>query len=179
MNILKLTVLGIVLFLSTSVKSQVTVNIGSPPLWGPVGYTDVRYYYLPDVEAYYDVQSSMFIYFGNGVWLRRAYLPGHYRNYDLYDGYKVVITDYRGNEPYIHFHDHKVKYKKGYRGGSQKTIGQKPGKGNSPKKMNSNEHQNKQGNQGNKQMNQRNKQNEGHGGNKGGSQGGGSKGKKK
>lgn len=196
MNILKLTVLGIIVFLSTAVKSQVSVNvnIGSPPMWGPVGYPDVRYYYLPDVEAYYDVESSMFIYFGGGVWIRNAYLPGHYRNYDLYNGYKVVITDYRGNEPYIHFHDHKLKYKKGYRGGPQKTIGQKPGKGNGnyEQKGNSNGQQNKQSNQRenqpkqsnqknnqpNKEMKQGGGQHEGHGGNNGGSHGGGGKGHK-
>lgn len=184
MNILKLTIVGIVLFFSTAVKSQVSVNvnIGSPPLWGPVGYSDARYYYLPDVEAYYDVHTSMFIYLGGGHWIHNAYLPGHYRNYDLYNGYKVVITDYRGNEPYIHHHHHKIKYKKGYRGGPQKTIGQKPGKGNGnhEQKRNSNEHQNKQGKQGNQQMNQGNKQKGGSGGGKGGSQGGGGgKGKKK
>lgn len=192
MNILKLIVVGIVLFLSTAVKSQVSVNvnIGSPPMWGPVGYPDVRYYYLPDVEAYYDVQSSMFIYFGRGVWIRNAYLPGHYRNYDLYNGYKVVIHDYRGNDPFVHFHNHKIKYKKGYRGGPQKTIGQKPGKGNGnheqkgndnhQQKNNSNEHQNKQGKQVNQQM-KSGGQHGGSGGNKGGGShgGGGGKGKNK
>lgn len=114
-------------------KAQVSVNIniGSPPLWGPVGYTDVRYYYLPDVEAYYDIETSMFIYYGGGTWLHRANLPSHYSHYDLYSGYKVVMHDYHGNTPHHHFHDHKKKYAKGYRGKPQKTIGNKPEKGNS------------------------------------------------
>jgi hypothetical protein len=127
-----LKLIMIVVFLSGALKSQVSVNVsvGSPPLWGPVGYTEVQYYYLPDVEAYYDVHTAMFIYYDGGVWIRRSGLPVHYRYYDLYNGYKVVLTDYRGNEPYIHFKDHKVKYFKGYKGGPQKTIGEKPGKGN-------------------------------------------------
>lgn len=126
-----LVIVMCMLFLSTTnAQVSVNVNIGSPPLWGPVGYTEVQYYYLPDVEAYYDVQTSMFIYYGGGVWIRRAHLPTRYRYYDLYSGYKVVLTDYRGNEPYIHFKNHKVKYYKGYKGGNQKTIGAKPGKGN-------------------------------------------------
>lgn len=198
MNILKLVVVGIVLFFSTAVKSQVSVNvnIGSPPMWGPVGYTDVRYYYLPDIEAYYDIETAMFFYFGGGVWIHRAYLPDYYSHYDLYNGYKVVITDYRGNEPYIHFHNHKVKYKKGYRGGPQKTIGSKPGKGNNnshqkrnsvnqPKKESNQRHDqpNKESNQRNSQPNKQVKQgggqHEGNGGNKGGSHGGGGKGGKK
>jgi len=133
MKTLKQIIIGIVLCLSGSLTAQVSVNIniGSPPPWGPVGYTEVRYYYLPDVEAYYDIQSAMFIYYGGGAWVHRAYLPTQYRNYDLYYGYKVVMTDYHGSSPYVHFSQHKVKYKKGYRGGPQKTIGSKPGKGNS------------------------------------------------
>ena len=133
MKTIKLIAIVIVLFLSSTTKGQVSVNInvGSPPQWGPVGYTDVRYYYLPDVEAYYDIESSMFIYYGGGAWVHRAYLPSHFSHYDLYSGYKVVITDYRGREPYIHFTKHKTKYKKGYKGKPQKTIGTKPGKGNS------------------------------------------------
>lgn len=132
MKTLKLTLIGLILFFSNALRSQVSVNvnIGSPPMWGPVGYTDVRYYYIPDIEAYYDVQTSMFIYFGDGIWIHRAYLPSMYSNYDLYGGYKVVINNYYGNAPYAYFHDHKAKYHKGYRGGPQKTIGTKPGKGN-------------------------------------------------
>lgn len=121
------------LFSAIAAQAQVSVNvnIGSPPLWGPVGYTEVQYYYLPDVEAYYDVHSSMFIYFAGGAWIHRASLPSRYRSYDLYGGYKVVMTDYRGDAPYTHFKEYKTKYKKGYHGPAQKTIGEKPGKGNS------------------------------------------------
>src|SRR5687768_15719787 len=133
MRTLKLILIGMAFFLAKSTQAQVevNVNIGSPPQWGPVGYTEVRYYYLPDVEAYYDIQSSMFIYYSGGVWIHKTYLPRRYRSYDLYGGYKVVMTDYYGDTPHIHFKEYKNKYAKGYRGQSQKTIGQKPGKGNS------------------------------------------------
>jgi len=131
MNYLKLIAFSVILLFSNILKSQVSVNvnIGTPPLWGPV-YVEERYYYLPDVEAYYDIETSMFIYFGDGVWLHRSHLPSRYSNYDLYNGYKVVMTGYHGNTPYNDFHLHKVKYKKGYSGGHQKTIGNKPGNGN-------------------------------------------------
>jgi hypothetical protein len=139
MRTLKLITIGIALIMSKVLSAQVSVNvnIGSPPQWGPVGYTDVRYYYLPDVEAYYDIHTSMFIYFGSGAWIHRSFLPVQYSSYDLYYGYKVVINNYYGSSPYIHFKDHKVKYKKGYRGSPQKTIGNKPGKGNSNTKEHS------------------------------------------
>lgn len=139
MKSLKLIIIGIVFLLANNMQAQVSVsvNIGTPPQWGPVGYSGVQYYYLPDVEAYYDVRSSNFIYFSGGNWIHRKQLPNHYRNYDLYNGYKVVMSDYHGNSPYAHFKNHKIKYKKGYRGNPQKTYGVKPGKGNNNSKMKS------------------------------------------
>ena len=127
MKKLKLLVFGILLMLAGSAQSQlsVRVHIGTPPAWGPAGYNDVRYYYLPDVEAYYDVQSSMFIYMSGNRWVHRAYLPARYKNYDLYGGYKVVMNDYRGNSPYSHFREHRMKYAHGYRGNPQRNIGER------------------------------------------------------
>jgi hypothetical protein len=61
--------------------------------------------------------------------MRSAYLPYRYRSYDLYSGYKVVLTDYHGNAPYNNYKWHKANYAKGYRGDSQRTIGEKPGNG--------------------------------------------------
>jgi hypothetical protein len=130
MKTLKLALLGIGLIISSLSQAQVNinVNVGTPPAWGPAGYETVEYYYLPDVEAYYDVRSSEFIYNGKGKWIRTSRLPRQYRTYDLYNGYKVVLTDYHGPSPYVHYKEHKVKYFKGYKGGPQKTIGMKPAK---------------------------------------------------
>ncbi|MFV5695301.1 hypothetical protein ACM55G_07680 [Flavobacterium sp. LB3P122] len=127
MKTLKLIVAGIILLSSSAIHAQVSVNVnlGAPPSWGPVGYSNVDYYYLPDVEAYYDIRASKFIYFGGGKWIRSRYLPGPYRNYDLYSGYKVVLNDYHGSRPYGNFKNHKVKYYKGYHGAPQRSIGSK------------------------------------------------------
>ncbi len=35
----------------------------------------------------------------------------------------MVLTDYHGHTPYVHYKTHKVKYHKGYKGAPQKTIG--------------------------------------------------------
>ena len=110
MRTIKLLAFGLMLTLAGSMQSQLSVNvhIGTPPAWAPAGYNDVRYYYLPDVEAYYDVQTSTFIYISGNQWIRRTYLPSRYRNYDLYHGYKVVMKDYHGNSPYANFREHKI-----------------------------------------------------------------------
>lgn len=137
MKIIKLTLATIALFLTMQSNAQivVNVNIGTPPAWGPAGYPSVRYYYIPDVEAYYDVEKTMFIYLYNGNWIYRSYLPSKYKHFDLYSGYKVVLSDYHGNKPYGQFKNHKVKYAKGYKGKAQKCNGNKAGKSNSPAKI--------------------------------------------
>lgn len=131
MKTLKLLVIGMLLFFAGSVQAQISVrvNLGTPPQWGPSGYSDVQYYYLPDVEAYYDVPSSMFIYYNGYTWVRRTSLPTRYRNYDLYNGYKVPMSDYRGDRPYSNFRKHKTQYARGYRGQEQHSIGQRPDRG--------------------------------------------------
>ena len=40
------------------------------------------------------------------------------------------MTDYRGNAPYNNFKEHKMKYRKGFRGEAQRTIGERPERGN-------------------------------------------------
>lgn len=102
----------LVAFTLTS-KGQVSVNVnlGSPPVWAPKAPVDVHYYYLPDIEVYYDVPERRYIYLRNGRWQRSATLPTYYRGYDLYKGRTVYLTDYRGNKPYAYYKNHKVKYK--------------------------------------------------------------------
>jgi hypothetical protein len=88
---------------SAQVKFGISVNIGTQPVWGPVGYDHVEYYYLPDIDAFYYVPRQQYIYMDRGRWVFRTYLPTRYSNYDVYTGYKVVInepTPYRNAEMY-------------------------------------------------------------------------------
>lgn len=130
MKTLKLLALGIMLFFAGAVQSQVSVrfNIGVQPQWAPVGYENARYYYLPDVESYYDVQNSLFVYYEGNSWVHRSYLPSRYRNYDLYGGYKVVMRDYRGNTPYYNHYEYRDRYSYGRNRTIQRTIGHRPGR---------------------------------------------------
>ena len=97
---------------AAQVKVSLNVNIGSQPVWGPVGYDYVQYYYMPDINVYYYVPTAQFVYFEAGHWIFASSLPVRYRNYDLYRGYKVVI-----NQPkaYVYNSTHKTTYVK-YRG---------------------------------------------------------------
>ena len=54
---------------------DVVVNISSQPLWGPVGYDYVEYYYLPDLEVYYYVPAHQWVYLNGGRWIFATSLP--------------------------------------------------------------------------------------------------------
>lgn len=97
---------------NAQVRFSIGVNIGSQPEWGPVGYDHADYYYMPDVDAYYDVNAHQYVYLNNNVWVHDAYLPGPYRNYDVYHGYKVVVNQ---RTPWMRNDYYRNRYA-GYRG---------------------------------------------------------------
>ena len=90
---------------------EASINIGVQPAWGPSGYNYAENYYLPDIEAYYNVPSHRFVYNDRGNWVYASSLPGRCENYDLYSGYKVVLNE---RDPWVHFNDHRNLYA-GYR----------------------------------------------------------------
>lgn len=99
------------LFALTTAKSQVSVDIHyGPPVWAKAAPVTAKYYYIPEVEAYYDVPAKRYIYLNNGVWVREVALPPRYRGYDLYKSHPVYLNGYRGNRPYVYYKKHKVKY---------------------------------------------------------------------
>lgn len=111
MKTVKFILLGLLLN-SFMMQSQVSVNVnfGTPPVWAPADRVEVQYYYLPEVDVYYDVPAERFIYIRNGRWHRSAALPARYSGYNLRGANVVYITDYRGNAPYKFHKSHKVKY---------------------------------------------------------------------
>ena len=98
----------LVCYAFSSAQVSVNVNVGIPA-WG-VPVTTERYYYIPDIETYYDIPSREYIYLNNGLWVRSVSVPTIYRHYDFYRGRKVIINDYRGNAPYAYYNVHRVKY---------------------------------------------------------------------
>lgn len=71
----------------------VSINIGSQPAWGPTGYNYVQYYYFPDINCYYSVQSGQYVYLSKaGKWKFSKKLPSKYSSYNPYNMYKVVVN---------------------------------------------------------------------------------------
>jgi len=100
-------VVGSLAAIPAKAQVNVSINIGSQPQWGPSGYNHVDYYYLPDVQSYYYVPTRKFIYLNGNNWVHSTYLPGRYRNYDLYRGRKVVINSPR---PYLRHNSYRTRY---------------------------------------------------------------------
>lgn len=72
--------------------------------------TDIRYYYFPNLQAYFDLQEKVYLYKINGEWLEGEELPTNYGGYSLYNKSRVPIKDYNGDEPYLLLEVHKKMY---------------------------------------------------------------------
>jgi hypothetical protein len=98
----------------TGASAQVgfQLNLGQQPVWGPTGYDYVQYYYIPDLDAYYDVTNQVYVFNEGGQWMTYNTLPPRYNGFDLYGAYKVVINEPR---PWIN-HDRYRREYYSYRG---------------------------------------------------------------
>lgn len=90
---------------STNMKAQrvgIGVNI-TLPYWAPQydNIDRVQYYYLPDIESYYDVRNQEFVYLHDGNWLFSPQLPPYYSWYN-FDNPFVVMLDYSVVQPWMH-----------------------------------------------------------------------------
>ncbi|MEO5777522.1 MAG: hypothetical protein ABIQ27_11495 [Flavobacterium sp.] len=118
MKLAKILLTAIFLIALNSAQAQ-TKTLTFPD-WGVAGYDVATYYYIPATETYYDIKNKEYVYMREGKWVRSNTMPVEYVDYDLYNGYKVVLTD--ENEPFPHYNYLKSKYPKTYKGKPQKTI---------------------------------------------------------
>jgi len=93
--------------LSAQISIGINFNVDNQPIWGPTGYDYVEYYYLPDIETYYNVTEKRFYYWEGNRWIGRSNLPARYNHYDIYNSYKVVVNE---KEPWRRNKIYKDKY---------------------------------------------------------------------
>jgi hypothetical protein len=111
-RILFMAMISGLLFASrANAQVRVSINIGSQPAWAPVGYDNAQYYYMPDIDAYYDVAAGQYVYFQDGRWVFAGALPPAF-HYDIYRGYKVAVNEPR---PWLHADAYRNRYAQ-YRG---------------------------------------------------------------
>jgi len=71
------------------------------PQWGPSYYDGTRYYYLPDIECYYDLYTREFIFLNNAQWIYSPYLPSVYSYFDLNTSF-IVLVNSNIYQPWMH-----------------------------------------------------------------------------
>lgn len=75
---------------------------------------NIRYYYYPNLQAYFDTDTGTYLYIKNNEWVEGNEIPKGLRGYSLLNGQRVAITDYSGDEPYNVFSKHKEMYPANY-----------------------------------------------------------------
>lgn len=101
----------------TNAQFSLNVSLNSRPTYSNPHYhydTDVDYYYLPEIEAYFDNRDGIFIYYGSRGWIRSFNLPSHCNNFNIHNGVKIAL-DYHGNAPFEDHHYHKKRYYKSFK----------------------------------------------------------------
>ena len=101
---------SVLLVLSTEAYAQ--QERYSNPSWAPE-YSGARYYYLPDIETYYDLSNQEFVYLDDGQWLFSNTLPPIYSGYDLFSGF-VIALDLNVFQPWMHHHYYVSNYPRYY-----------------------------------------------------------------
>lgn len=90
-----------------SAQAQVRVNINTP-YWGPAVPPNVQYYYVPEIDGYYDLYSRSYLFFdpAYGAWVSSPVLPRVYAAYDPRFFHPVPIQ-YVGRQPWGYLRDHR------------------------------------------------------------------------
>jgi hypothetical protein len=71
------------------------------PQWAPPVYSGIRYYYLPDIECYYDIYTREFIFLNHAQWFYSPTLPYMYPGFDLNNCF-VIIVNSNIYQPWMH-----------------------------------------------------------------------------
>ncbi len=87
-------------------QAQININI-NPPSWGPPAPPTAQYYYIPEIDGYYDLHTDRYVVLRKGKWVRPATIVGYNPN-----NFHPVVVDYVGSTPWVRVREHRVKYAK-------------------------------------------------------------------
>lgn len=118
MKVLYILTAAAILFTSQNTKAQSPVNpdlsFEAQRILDEGIILDIRYYYYPNLQAYFDTQTATYLYNKEGEWFEGKQIPAGIRGYSVNNGIRVAITDYAGDEPFDEFEKHKVNYPPNY-----------------------------------------------------------------
>ena len=107
-------IIGILLTVSINSTAQgsanIDLNLEAETILQNEMATDIRYYYYPNLQAYFDTETLTYIYSKNKEWVEAKEIPSGYMGYSVANGKKVAIVDYHGDTPFEFIDDHKKQY---------------------------------------------------------------------
>lgn len=110
MKTIKLLVLfGVLMFSGNLFSQDVADNIEKKMSTAESKGTS-RYYYFPNLQAYFDNVNMVYYYKENNEWQTAEELPNNYGGYSLYNKSYVIIKDYDGENPQQFLNVHKKLY---------------------------------------------------------------------
>ena len=71
----------------------------------PAGPASAQYYYVPEIDGYYDLAARHYLVQRNGRWVPVATLPGYNPA-----SFHPVAVSYQGREPWAQYRDHHARY---------------------------------------------------------------------
>ena len=77
-------------------------------------FVEVRYYYYPNLQAYFDTKIAMYFTKKDGQWVKSETIDTTTRGYSLKNNFYVMLKGFTADEPWTSFEDHKSKYPADY-----------------------------------------------------------------
>lgn len=109
MKNLKFTLIAFFLIAVSAANAQTAVT-EAPKSSDPVTNCELRYYYFPNLEAYFDTKKNIYYFKQQGEWITASDIPTGYRGYSLFNKCRVAITDYDDEDPTQFINLHKKQY---------------------------------------------------------------------
>jgi len=104
-------VLGMMLFSFNLSEAQVqldTIYIRKKAV--PTTFVEVRYYYYPNLEAYFDTKVAMYLFKQDGKWIKSETINSSYRGYSVKNGAYVMLKNFSEDEPFNYIDEHRRTY---------------------------------------------------------------------
>ena len=99
---------------NTETKAQISFSAGLrfAPAWAPVEYAHhTRYYYLPDLDGYYDASLGGYYFHDQDGddWFFTRTLPENFQGFDFYSSPRIAL-EYFGDRPFEFFRERRLGY---------------------------------------------------------------------
>ncbi|NUY79769.1 hypothetical protein HUK80_02595 [Flavobacterium sp. MAH-1] len=101
--------IALLLILSANVFGQEQNDVKRLPFDAETN-CQIRYYYYPNLEAYFDNLNSIYIFKDKGIWVKEKEIPSGYRGYGLFNKAHIAINDYDDEDPTQFLEAHRKKY---------------------------------------------------------------------